>query len=690
MARQLGKLSAGRFAITAITIAMAVALVPSNAFAIKLTDTKPVELTELLYGSNANDTLHSNAFDQMFGKSGDDKLIGDHGVEFLMGGPGKDLLKSGPKQGDPTSVSNTVIDDDGTPGDVLKGTNHNSDLFISADGAKDTIKCLGGIIDGVPRDVDYVIADPQDVVSDCEAVYTTTTGSIVIGTNANETIDAPDGSSTVVGGRGDDTLTNPGGGFLFGGAGKDSLFGGGNMIDDDGGPGDFLDMTAAGLIRSADGAPDIIVCGPGAQAVFADPEDQLFGSCEQVYRGDSEMFAWEGSQGPLPGTPGDGRLGAKGTGTFKETACPIDKAVIGFVGTEVQGGAVEYVKAACEAGALPSDSIGSDAQPADGSTTCPAGQVAVGIEGNESIRVNELAVRCQASTLSGPITAASPLGSRTDGTTDGPIDCPAGTRLSGLMGSTDAGHVPQDVQLVCNKDASQIGDVASPDARSTVCFDGDPVLGITGRSGTTVQSIRVTCDGDEVPASIGDGSGASGSTCGLNEVAVGIAGKERGAGAIDSLAVRCQDASLTGPVTTKAAYGGAGGTSAGPFDCPAGQRLIGLQGSQVLFNPPNDVLNVEPLCAAPSTIDAFPIVTAKAATIHGTVTPTTGQVSVSFQQEDAGTFQTLASQTVDLDNTGAYSAKFKRATGGGQCRAIATYLGTGTTSRHTKTIEFPC
>jgi hypothetical protein len=71
-------------------------------------------------------------------------------------------------------------------------------------------------------------------------------------------------------------------------------------------------------------------------------------------------------------------------------------------------------------------------------------------------------------------------------------------------------------------------------------------------------------------------------TCGNGEVLVGIQGRQ--GWWMDRISPRCRavsnDGTLASAVTTRGGAGGTGGTALGPYDCRAGEVMVGLSGSQ--------------------------------------------------------------------------------------------------------------
>ena len=102
----------------------------------------------------------------------------------------------------------------------------------------------------------------------------------------------------------------------------------------------------------------------------------------------------------------------------------------------------------CEDGAAPNGTMGIGVSGTTESTTCAAGQVAVGIAGKEGNFIDELSVRCRAADLSGATTTAASYGG-TSGSPDGPYDCPAGQLLSGVDGTVVPGGFVRDVVIIC-------------------------------------------------------------------------------------------------------------------------------------------------------------------------------------------------------------------------------------------------
>ncbi len=173
--------------------------------------------------------------------------------------------------------------------------------------------------------------------------------------------------------------------------------------------------------------------------------------------------------------------------------------------------------------------------------------------------------------------------------------------LVGLT-ATAAFAAPNDGELGGPADASEI-------AASSACPTGSPVVGVSGfvrfMSGNAVaQVLTVQClvSGSTVAGTgtIGEqveGDNTTDATaCPAGQVGVGITGRE--GDFIDKIVLRCQDDSLTGAITNAVEeFGGEGGEADGPYDCPAGQLLTGLDGTEVFDGVTARAVNV--VCASP-------------------------------------------------------------------------------------------
>jgi Ca2+-binding RTX toxin-like protein len=218
------------------------------------------------------------------GGAGDDEIFGTDKDDYMLGGIGKDLLVGGDK-GDElegNAGADILRGDDGAdvlhPGqgaDKVHGGAMNDEIVVvyprpgSKDGSDELIggqgkdlatyfcgRCTlaldGKANDGVEFEKDNLEAEKVTIYSRSFADE--------IGTTYGP------GNDVLRGGAGDEVLmTRRGNDRLVGGPGRDVLDGG---DDDD-------------LIRSDDGEPDIVECGPGRDSAVGDGFDDFHG-CESV------------------------------------------------------------------------------------------------------------------------------------------------------------------------------------------------------------------------------------------------------------------------------------------------------------------------------------------------------------------------------------------------------------------------
>ena len=114
---------------------------------------------------------------------------------------------------------------------------------------------------------------------------------------------------TIDGGAGSDSLGGGGGpATLRGGAGDDLLSGGdaADVLDPGAGADYVVGAGGADTIQARDGSVDMIACGDGQDSVSADPEDNVDGDCESV------------STTSAPPSGGTGGSGGGSTGTGSE------------------------------------------------------------------------------------------------------------------------------------------------------------------------------------------------------------------------------------------------------------------------------------------------------------------------------------------------------------------------------------
>lgn len=222
--------------------------------------------------------------------------------------------------------------------------------------------------------------------------------------------------------------------------------------------------------------------------------------------------------------------------------------------------------------------------------------------------------------------------------------------------------------------AADVGDgrLGGPPEPSTPAFDdascpeGAVLTAVTGGTGTpggntTVATITAQCTGPGGPvtgSTMGEPNsldGSGGSSCPAGQVAVGIEGRE--GDFLDQLVLRCQAADLTGPISPAASsFGGTGGGPDGPYDCPAGEALVGL-GGEVVFSA-TMVRYVEISCSAaapPPASTTGPAITTPTGTTSQTVPPPVlglrlnvqkvrGQVLIAIPVGPTGSGRAAASQ----------------------------------------------
>jgi hypothetical protein len=234
-----------------------------------------------LFGTAAADTIRGlKSNDVLLGRGGDDKIEGGTESDTLLLGRGTDVGNGG-------TGDDAIFDDDGRPGDKLRGAEDDDSLF-SADGAEDLLDCGDG--------VDVAIADRFDIVRRCETVIDRrgeagesgrilsrgTRGDDTIATTVESTVAALAGADHVTTGNDTD--------FVFAGPGKDNVNTAGGLdliIDDDGAAGDVLNASvgAEDRVVSADGAADSIICGPDVGDILIADLIDTHNGCETVIVG---------------------------------------------------------------------------------------------------------------------------------------------------------------------------------------------------------------------------------------------------------------------------------------------------------------------------------------------------------------------------------------------------------------------
>lgn len=252
-------------------------------------------------GTGSDDRLRGTAGpDVVAGLGGDDVLVGLGGDDVLCGGPGQDVLRGGPgadrllggtdaKVAEDTDYYEYYGDElDGGPGsDTLDGG-----LDARHDGSVDRLTFAG-----LPGPV---VLDLQAGTATSGADTDTVTGPVsgVLGTDHDDVLIGSDADESIDGGRGSDQVEGRGG--------DDWLDGGTQGWDDESGDGDELPNTLLGGpgddVVDGDAGPDLLRGGGG--------NDLLQGN-----EGVDRAYGGSGSDGindetsPAPGTVLDGGAG---------------------------------------------------------------------------------------------------------------------------------------------------------------------------------------------------------------------------------------------------------------------------------------------------------------------------------------------------------------------------------------------
>ena len=202
-------------------------------------------------------------------------------------------------------------------------------------------------------------------------------------------------------------------------------------------------------------------------------------------------------------------------------------------------------------------------------------------------------------------------------------------------------------------------------AGSTICSDGELARGVNGHLGTigpndVVGSVHMAClNGASAGFLGGVPTSPRDSLCDPGDVAVGIEGFE--GDFIDQIAARCQDDSLAGPIQSAAGFGGPGGSFDGPYDCPAGQALVGLTGT-VTDAPISMVRNVSITCAARAdTTTTLGIKTpGNKVRAKGSVAPSQarGKVTITLLKKKGSGFKKVGRKRPTLDAGSKYETSF--------------------------------
>jgi len=188
--------------------------------------------------------------------------------------------------------------------------------------------------------------------------------------------------------------------------------------------------------------------------------------------------------------PSDGQLGGPPTTDLAEAGCPDGTAITGLTGELTDPGGntvVATIALICEESAVPTgEELGdraTNAETGTDSTQCGDGDVAVGVVGREGDFLDQITLRCQDASLTGPTTDATTSFGGAGGGADGPYDCPTGQHLVGFTASEEfSGAVVRHVAPVC-----------APRVVLVRCGGQDPTL-----SGTPGNDTLVGTPGKDV------------------------------------------------------------------------------------------------------------------------------------------------------------------------------------------------
>jgi Ca2+-binding RTX toxin-like protein len=268
-----------------------------------------------LYGDDGNDSIGGAG--TLEGGAGDDRLFGTDSYwnftsDLVLGGDGNDTISGG-------SGDNTLDGGAGTDLAYAANESYSRDLasIISlgeGEGYVFVTRSYPGS-SGRGRTVETIRNVEEIFLSGTGLVDLTQTGSMIMGTDAadtlggtvwddsitggdgNDTVDGGTGNDILVGGSGDDSLTGgDGGDELNGGTGNDSLYGGGGYNDLSGGEGD--DLVQGG------GEREVLRGDSGNDTLYAgSSEDTLEGG-----DGDDVLYARNMSYSRVSGGAGNDTL----------------------------------------------------------------------------------------------------------------------------------------------------------------------------------------------------------------------------------------------------------------------------------------------------------------------------------------------------------------------------------------------
>jgi hypothetical protein len=233
-------------------------------------------------------------------------------------------------------------------------------------------------------------------------------------------------------------------------------------------------------------------------------------------------------------------------------------------------------------------------------------------------------------------------------------------------------------------------------ADSTPCSDGEFARGVSGHLGTVgpndvVGAVHMTClNGASAGFLGGVPTSPRDSLCDPGDVAVGIEGYE--GDFIDQIAARCQDDSLAGPVESAAGFGGPGGSFDGPYDCPAGQALVGLTGT-VTDDSISMVRNVSITCAprADTTITLAVKTPRDKAKAKGSVASNQagGKATITLFKKKTGGFKKVGQKRPTLDAESRYKTSLD-SPDARRCKVTAKWPGDVNSNPSSASEKFRC
>jgi hypothetical protein len=236
-------------------------------------------IPSLIFGGDGADSLAGGGGpDKIYGSTGDDVVLGRGGDDVMRGGKDGDRVDGGDGSDLVFGQTGDDVLDGGAGSDQLDGG-------PGYDTARYTFRVapLNVTVDGMANDGE--LGEGDNVMLTMERVDGGA-GADVLAAN-HPLLGHPRGTA-LRGNRGDDRL--------LGGAGDDELRGGPGLDTLEGGPGvDLLDgggdpdVLRAGAgddqVGASDGSPDLVDCGPGADAAALDRSDRSAKECEEHLAG---------------------------------------------------------------------------------------------------------------------------------------------------------------------------------------------------------------------------------------------------------------------------------------------------------------------------------------------------------------------------------------------------------------------